>query len=142
MKEAASIIKQIGATSSINDKLSLLGKHAHNQTLKEILRFIYNPYCKTGISDAKLNKFGCVAYGEIPDRRWPDAIKYFSTHQTGTDADVMFACEFISNTVLQYGEDAAQLARAMVTQNLKIGITATSLNKVYGSDFIPFEQWK
>lgn len=137
MKEVASIIKRIGATSSNNDKLALLKTYADVHGLKEILRFIYNPYCKTGISDAKLNKIKCEVHGELPGRDWYDAIRYFTRHQTGTDADVLFACEFIGNAKLMYGDEAANLARAIVTQNLKIGITATSLNKVYGSDFIP-----
>ena len=49
----------------------------------------------------------------------------------------MYAWQFISEVKAKYGMDAMRLAVALVTQNLKIGITATSLNKVYGSDFIP-----
>lgn len=135
MKEVASIIKLIGATSSSNDKLTLLEKYANTPGLKEILKFIYNPYCKTGISDAKLNN---VWTGSTLTRMdWHEAIAYFSTHQTGNGEDVMVAANFIGWTKHMYGEDAAAIARAIVTQNLKIGISATSLNKVYGSDFIP-----
>lgn len=136
MKEVARIVKLIGATSSNNDKLALLDKYANTPGLKEILKFIYNPYCKTGISDAKLNNTWWndrVLY----TIEWPEVIEYFSKHQTGTTVDVSYAANFIVRTKQAYGEDAMQLARAMVTQNLKIGITATSLNKVYGSDFIP-----
>ncbi len=138
MKEVASIIKQIGATSSNNDKLVLLKRHANVPGLKEILKFIYNPYCKTGISDAKLAKAGGLMNADfIRKIEWGEAIYYFSTHQTGSDSDLVFARAFISYTNKAYGADAMRLACAMVTQNLKIGITATSLNKVYGSDFIP-----
>ena len=49
MKDVANIIMLIGRTSSSNDKLALLKKYEHVPGLKEILRFIYNPYCKTGI---------------------------------------------------------------------------------------------
>lgn len=135
MKEVASIIKLIGSTSSNNDKLTLLKKHANVPGLKEILRFIYNPYCKTGISDAKLNN---VWWGSVFHKTtWQEAIEYFSRHQTGSGEDVMFAANFIGYTKIEYGQEAALIARAIVTQNLKIGVTATSLNKVYGSDFIP-----
>ena len=137
MKEVASIIKLIGATSSNNDKLALLKRHADAPGLKEILRFIYNPYCKTGISDAKLMKLDGNVYKEMPNRTWRDAIAYFSKYQTGTAADITFALEFIHTTRLVHGMEAMRLAYAMVTQNLKIGITATSLNKVYGASFIP-----
>ena len=137
MKEVAQIVKRIGATSSNNDKLALLKKYAGTPGLKEILRFIYNPYCKTGISDAKLAKFVATPATEPLGLDWPDAIAYFGKHQTGTDTDVMYAWQFISEVKAKYGLDAMRLAVALVTQNLKIGITATSLNKVYGSDFIP-----
>lgn len=138
MKEVASIIKLIGATSSNNDKLALLSKHANVPGLREILKFIYNPYCKTGISDAKLTKAGGLMNADlIRDIEWNEAIAYFSTHQTGSDSDLIFARAFITYTNKAYGADAMRLACAIVTQNLKIGITATSLNKVYGSDFIP-----
>ena len=138
MKEVATVIKYIGATSSNNDKLALLKRHAATPGLKEILRFIYNPYCKTGISDAKLSKAGGLMNADyIREIEWPEAIAYLTAHQTGSDSDLVFARAFITSTNRKYGADAMRLAIAMVTQNLKIGITATSLNKVYGSDFIP-----
>ena len=138
MKEVATVIKYIGATNSNNDKLALLKRHSATPGLKEILRFIYNPYCKTGISDAKLNKAGGLFNADyIREIEWPEAIAYFTAHQTGSDSDLVFARAFITSTNRKYGADAMRLAVAMVTQNLKIGITATSLNKVYGADFIP-----
>lgn len=135
MKEVAQIIKLIGQTSGYNDKLAILKKYSSTPGLKEILKFIYNPYCKTGISDAKLNN---VWWGSVFERiDWHEAIAYFSKHQTGSGDDVMFAANFIGYTKAAHGEDAMKVARALVTQNLKIGITATSLNNVYGKDFIP-----
>ena len=58
-------------------------------------------------------------------------------HTTGSDTDIAWAAAFVANTYKEHGSLAADLAVALVTQDLKIGITATSLNKVYGSDFIP-----
>lgn len=138
MKEVASVIMLIGQTSSYNDKLALLKKYEHVNGLKEILKFIYNPYCKTGIAAAKLSNAGGLMNAEyIREIEWPEAIDYFTTHQTGSDNDLVFARAFITSTNHKYGPDAMRLACAMVTQDLKIGITATSLNKVYGANFIP-----
>jgi DNA ligase-1 len=135
MLEATKVIGLIGSTSSTNDKLYLLKKYASIPGLKEILRFIYNPYCKTGISTAKLAKFTGKEFSR--EIEWQDAIDYFSKHQTGADADIMFAREFINFTLNKYGAATAKLAEALVTQNLKMGVSVTSLNKVYGSNFIP-----
>lgn len=132
MIKVAEVIKLIGNTSSSNDKLYLLKKNENVPGLREILKFIYNPYCKTGISDKKLEKahaFMCTEKGVT----WKQAIEYFTRNQTGTDSDLAFARAFIGNTP----DEAKWLAEAIVTQDLKIGVTATSLNKVYGSDFIP-----
>lgn len=140
MKDVATIVKLLGQVSGYNDKLAILKQYENVPGLKEILKFIYNPYCKTGISDAKLTKvIEAMPYKEraIYGPEWHDAIKYFSTHQTGSDADLTFAERFIWYTKCRYGDDAMRLACAIVTQNLKIGVTATSLNKVYGASFIP-----
>lgn len=139
MREVANVIAAIGNTSGYNDKLEILRRYGNTPGLKEILKFIYNPYCKTGISKAKLSKAKATLspISLTEEVEWSDALRYFSTHQTGTDADLRFARDFISATFEHYGDSAASLAEAIVTQDLKIGITATSLNAVYGKDFIP-----
>ena len=139
MKQVAEIVYQIGRTSGYNDKLALLKKHKDVPGLKEILRFIYNPYCKTGISDAKLNKaLESIEYKDTLGLvTWDKAIEYFSKHQTGSDADLMYAWTFIRDTRKLHGPEAMRLACAMVTQDLKIGINTASLNKAFGKDFIP-----
>ena len=138
MKDVTNVIMLLSKTSSYNDKLALLKKYEGTPGLKEILKFIYNPYCKTGIAAAKLNKAGTLNETiETRELEWSEAIKYFSTHQTGNDNDLAFARAFITYTNFKYGADAMRLACAIVTQDLKIGITATSLNKVYGANFIP-----
>lgn len=140
MREIANVIKLIGNTSSSNDKLYLLKRYENVPGLKDVLKFIYNPYCKTGISAAKL-KTACQGLSiaeEGPEIDWKEAIAYFSTHQTGSYSDLMVARNFIRTVANKYADrDAIKLAEAIVTQDLKIGVTATSLNKVYGADFIP-----
>lgn len=132
MIKVAEVVDLISRTSSSNDKLYLLKKNENVPGLKEILKFIYNPYCKTGISDKKLAK--ATKFMPVSDTvTWKDAIDYFTKNQTGSDNDLIFAMTFIMHTPVE----AKWLARAIVTQDLKIGVTATSLNKVYGADFIP-----
>lgn len=132
MIEAAKVVELLGRTRGINEKMYLLKKNASVPGLKEILRFIYNPYSKTGIAWAKLEK--AMSY-EVPvdTITWQEAIEYFTKNTTGTDCDLLFAARFIKNAPVE----AQELAAALVTQDLKIGVTATSLNKVYGADFIP-----
>lgn len=139
MKDVAKIVNQIGMTSGYNDKIELLKKNKDVPGLREILKFIYNPYCKTGISGAKLSKaLEATNYKEsLGLTTWKHAIEYFSTHQTGSSADLEFARKFVWDTNKTHGYDAMRLACAMVTQDLKIGINTASLNKAFGKDFIP-----
>lgn len=138
MNDIVAAIQSISHATG-NDKLVLLKRYENVPGLKKVLYFIYNPYCRTGISSAKLLKAlqgtGRVDPENVPS--WREAINYFETHQTGSDADLAYARAFINACRVSYGQDAARLACAIVTQDLKIGVTATSLNKVYGKDFIP-----
>ena len=56
MIEAAKVIDLVSRTSGTNDKQYLLKKNEQVPGLKTILKFIYDPYTRTGISKAKLVK--------------------------------------------------------------------------------------
>jgi len=137
MKMATEVISLISRTSGTNDKLYLLKKNENVPHLKEILKFIYNPYVKTGISDAKLDKITISTLDTSVGVS--DIIFYLTNNQTGRDIDVKNAAHFIKCMENLYPncEDVSVVARAIVTQKLKIGVTAKSLNAVYGKDFIP-----
>lgn len=132
MNGIASVVYEIQATSGRNDKLALLRQYESLPGFKETMRFVYDPYVKTGIADKKLIKGMHTASN--PELTIYHVIDYFTYNQTGSDNDVYFAWTFIN---AQETEQARGLAFAIVTKNLKIGITDTSLNKVYGADFIP-----
>lgn len=132
MKEIARAIYEIQAAPSRNDKLDLLRQYESLPGFKETMRFVYDPYIRTGIADKKLIK----GMHDAKNKQLTvyDIIEYFETNQTGTDDDVYFAWLFIN---AQETDQAKDLAFAMITKNLKIGVTDISLNKVYGADFIP-----
>ncbi len=132
MKEIARAVYEIQAAPGRNDKLALLRQYENLPGFKETLRFVYDPYIKTGIADKKLIK----GMHDMKDEQLTvyDIIEYFEANQTGTDDDVHFAWLFIN---AQETDQAKDLAFAMIIKNLKIGVTDTSLNKVYGADFIP-----
>lgn len=143
MIRVAQIIDLIGRTSGYNDKQYLLKKNEQVPGLKEILKFIYDPYTRTGISKAKLAKAlkiaearGPYVMGNEPFISWQEMIQYLKAHTTGNDSDLAMAARFINCTKAMYPE-AEELAKAIVTQELKIGVTATTLNTAYGKDFIP-----
>lgn len=136
MASAAEIIQELANTSSRNDKLAIMRTYSNEDEFKAVMQFIYNPYHKTGISKAKLRK-ALSMHVPSPSTKITsiDAIKYLKEHNTGTDSDLAFVSAYIG----QFEEDSLDrfVAEAIVTQSLKIGVTSTSLNAVYGRDFIP-----
>lgn len=137
-RELVEAVNLIAATSGYNDKLELLRKFESVPHFKETLKFIYNPYVKTGISNSKITQAVENARGISVDSTLdiPYIISYFSKNQTGRLVDIEIAARFIKYAQ-SMDESFVPLAMSIVTQDLKIGITSTSLNAVYGKDFIP-----
>lgn len=141
MINAAKVIELISNTAGYNDKQFILKKSENVEGLKEILRFIYNPYHKTGISSAKYLRVLEIA-DVLSTEKFVDykaMLAYFKTHQTGTETDLVMAAHFINSTRTQYPDYpyAIEVARAIITQDFQIGVTSTTLNTVYGKTFIP-----
>lgn len=143
MIKVAKVIDLVGRTAGYNDKQYLLKKNEQVPGLKEVLKFIYDPYTRTGISKAKLAKAlkiaearGPYVMGNEHFISYTEMIQYLKTHTTGNDSDLAMAARFINCTKAMWPE-AEELAKAIVTQELKIGVTATTLNTVYGKNFIP-----
>ena len=141
MINAAKVIELISNTAGYNDKQFILKKSENVEGLKEILRFIYNPYHKTGISSAKYLRVLEIADALSTEKfvDYKTMLAYFKTHQTGTETDLVMAAHFINSTRAQHPDYpyAIEVARAIITQDFQIGVTSTTLNTVYGKTFIP-----
>jgi DNA ligase 1 len=141
--EVGEIVNAIAQTSSRNAKLYLLKKNEKCVGLKPILKFIFNPYTHTGISSNKLEKICEMSREAIKTSHsgisWKEALVYFNMHTTGSDADLQMAVLFLTKSVFLPGatRNTVKLAKAILTNNMQIGITATSLNTAYGDEFIP-----
>lgn len=126
------IIESLQATSSRNEKEAILQRHSDNEDFKKVMKFVYDPYVTTGIGRKKLGKFldSCTA-APIP-YTWDELIRSF-TNTTGCDNDCIKAVAYIDATPVKY----QHILEDIICKALKIGVTAKTLNKVYGDDFIP-----
>jgi DNA ligase 1 len=132
MKEALKIINQIKTTSSRNEKEAILKQHKDNSDLKSILCFVFNPYITTGLKSKKLSKIK----NPKPTKQFnniQELLEYIKVNNTGTDEVIHNVKGFIQ----QYDDELQQFFTEIVTKELKIGATETTLNKVFGKDFIP-----
>lgn len=133
-------VEVIGNTSAYTQKKYLLKSAESLPGFKEVLKFIYNPYHKTHISANKFEKVKEYARGMlVVDKAvdsYKDVIEYLTRHNTGTDSDLMYIASFIA-TLNFAAPQCLSMAQALVTQDLQIGVTSSTLNTVYGKGFIP-----
>ncbi len=133
MLDTALSLLSIQATSSTIEKQEILQTECYTKEAREVLKFIYNPYFKTGISDAKLDK--APLYKDYPVPMDPEEVmEYLIEHPTGD----IETCGIVNTWMHRLRTPEERwLARGIITQNLQIGVSVTTLNKVFGADFIP-----
>lgn len=131
LQEILKIINQIAATSSRNGKEDILKKNKNNQLFKDVLYFVFNPYILTGISTKKINK-KVKEQGTTFDN-FEDLKNCIIKHNTGTDYDIATVQNFIKSQSVELQD----FYKKVFTKDLKIGVTSSTINKIYGKDFIP-----
>ena len=135
MKKVAEIIKKLQNTSGTNDKIDILSSNLDNEMLKNVLYYTYNPYLKYGIAEKK--------YEPIKVTRFHN----FNAHNVTTIFDLLtlLAKSNINDNLrgaskkfIEQEEDVdvKEMYKAMLFKDLKIGVNATTINKVW-SGLIP-----
>lgn len=131
LQEFKTFIDKLKESNSRLHKEAVLKEYADNDNVKEIMKFIFNPYIVTGISKKKFYK-GSVPF---PNTVLPDikaVMDYLTEHNHGSDQDISNIQEFmIAN------RDYEDIIYAIVCKDLTVGVTATTINKVWGKGFIP-----
>lgn len=129
------ILEKIKNTSSSNEKQAILEQNKNDGLLQEILNFVYNPYFRSGLSTKKIKKAIAPTNYRLmlnPENSITYIFDYLKDHNTGTDSDIAQVQWYIRN----YNEGKPELVEQILTQTLKIGMTAKSINKVW-QDLIP-----
>ncbi len=127
----ANKLLEISGTRATTIKESLLKEYGEKEEgLKEVLKFIYDPYFTTGLKQKKLDRAAMrVLYTEADE-----IMQYLKVNSTGSD----YAAEVANGFILCSDDRAWQwLATGLVTKDLRIGVSVTTLNKVFGAGFIP-----
>lgn len=132
---------QLMNTSSRLEKEEILRTNIDNEPFKEVLKYMLDNMRISGISEKKFDKETRYAYYEEEPGDWliEDLLHYFDAHNTGTDNDiayVQFLADRIANTYPNVYDDIYDFIRAVVTKKLRLGVDYTTVNKIYGKDFI------
>ncbi len=131
LKEFANFYQKITGTTSRLDKEAILLSYQNSDAVKNILQFLFNPFIVTGISERKLTKNvtlkgqSCNSLAEL--------LEYFKKHNTGRDEDIAV----LKNFTAELSEEFAFLVHGLIKKDLTLGASEKTLNKVFGSGFIP-----
>jgi DNA ligase-1 len=135
MKQLMEIFDSIKNTSGKNDKQDIIRQHMGNVEFTRLLTFLYNPYIVTGIGKKKMNKF--KTYQETKTSSFIDLwhlLDYIILQDGGISDAVLKA---VANHINCQEQEIQEFLREVVTKEYKCGITSSTINKVYGKDFIP-----
>lgn len=136
MQQLYSDLLQLQITTKKTDKEQLLlsFKERNHHTTLSVLRILNNPMITTGIAQKKLAKpLTCDTSVNLINCDLPFVLTYLSKHNTGTDALIKSVQDYLDSIPEQYRE----FASSIITKSFKVGVTAKTLNKIYGDDFIP-----
>ena len=132
------LVHKLSLTNSRIEKEQILKEYKDNEDIKYILNFIYNPFIVTGISKKKALKYkdkeinNCFSFS-MTSASEIEFLEYFKTNNTGRDYDLKYL-EIYSS---RYTKTEKEYLYDIVTKDIKLGIQPTTLNKVFGKNFIP-----
>lgn len=134
LKEVYDIFMEIKSKSGTNDKKDILRKYRDHKNFRNTLYFLLNTYIVTGVSNKKISKkFNNYDVG-IDIKSFNSLLNYVENNNTGRDIDIKVIKNFID---IFSDNDHREFIESIITKSLKIGITAKTVNSVYGKGIIP-----
>ncbi len=123
-------LKLLRTTIKKKDKESLLLEYADVPYFKASLSFLTNPYDVVGISTKKMKK---DVEPTLNVKTFDGLLTYLRQHPTGTDKDLSVVKGYLS----LFENDDREIVSELIAKTLKVGLSAKTLNNVYGKDFVP-----
>lgn len=130
LQQVKRIFDELGSVSGRKAKEEILEQNKNSILFREILDFVYNPYIVTGISSKKIKKDLPLLENMAQDISC--VMDYIKKNNTGRDNDIAFVKTFIECMP----KELEEFLVGVFTKNLKVGITAKTINKIFGN-FIP-----
>ena len=132
IEKVKEIFDQLQATNSKLEKQRIIRENKDNQKFTDTLVFLLSPYILTGISTKKIDK-KVKPWIYTNDYSWSSVKSYLLSHNTGTDDDIAYIQDFITNQP----EDMQDFYKGLITKSIKLGCDAKIVNSVLGKGFIP-----
>lgn len=114
-----------------NAKIDYLQSNPVSQILRETLKLVYDPYINTGLTSKTLLKTVPNAI-QAPITDYATLLHWITENNTGT----LIATNTVAGYIAKFPAEYQDALCHIFGNDLKIGITAKSLNKVFGESFI------
>ena len=134
MKRVAELLERVRQTSSSNAKKDILEKAKDDETLKKVLYYCMNPYMMYGLSNKTLDKLNPDNVSNNANEQ--DVFNFLDILSKSNINDVL---RKQAKTLLMSIEDeqVRDMVQKIMVKDLKIGCNVTTVNKVFGKNFIP-----
>ena len=124
------ILNELATTNSRNDKLAVLAQHMNNAELKLAMYVAYNPKITLWISKHP------PTHQHTGEMTLTDAITSYLDRIATRAITGNAAIEHYQNLLIALNDDDAEVMRRIVDRNLKCGVNASTINKIW-PDLIP-----
>lgn len=137
IKELKELFNQLGSTSSNTDKIAILKSNKDKELFVKTLQFVYDDFIRTGVSFKSLNskiidsKAGEIDTDSQGEYSLESLMEYVKEHNTGTHSTIMLIQDFASMF-----PDEKEFIYHIFAKDIKVGITAKTINKALGKGFI------
>ena len=138
MKDVALLLEKVSNTSSTKAKQQLLengDKQEYSVTLRGVLYYCYNPFLMFGLSEKILNNTipKTMTYAIANEH------EVFDVLDTLAQSNINDELRMLAKRLLMSIEDeqVRNMVLGIMVKYLKLGVNVTTLNKVFGKDFIP-----
>lgn len=129
------IFAKISGASGSTQKIGIIKRNSDNVLFKKMLRFVYDDFIRTGMTYKTLASVDTPAFFTDFNGQQYDIeqlMRYVKSHNTGAMATVSLVQDFCS--VLS--DENRDFLYHVFGKDLKIGVTAKTINKALGKGFI------
>ena len=135
ISDVRNIFEQISYASGSTQKIAIIKHNYNNELFKKMLRFVYDDFVRTGMTYKTLASVDAPAFFTDFNGQQYDIeqlMRYVKSHNTGAMATVSLVQDFCS--VLS--NENRDFLYHVFGKDLKIGVTAKTINKALGKGFI------
>lgn len=135
IKELKELFNKLGSTSSSTSKIDIIRSNQDDKLFIKTLQFVYDDFIRTGVSFKSLNSkiidFSVTNTDIQGEYTLESLMEYVKEHNTGTYSTIMLIQDFASMF-----PDEKEFIYHIFAKDIKVGITAKTINKAIGKGFI------